>query len=119
MTLGEQTAPRLCWIARTSQQHPWQLKQSGLAKPSDRIYHGTARAPARTIAWAGDLATPLQQLLREVDRVVPALKQQQIKLAAAIPACKFARRTAPASGDTKTASKCVLPRLNGAEEEEE
>jgi hypothetical protein len=82
----------------------------GKTKSGDRIYHGTTRAPARTIAWAGDLTISLKQFLEEVDRTVLALKQQQPKLAAAIPACKDARRTAPSNGDTKKNNKHVIPR---------
>ena len=93
----------------------------GKTESGDRIYHGTTRAPARTVAWAGDLVIPLKQFLLEVDCEVLALKQKQpkLELTAAIPACKNARRTAPANGDTKKNNKCVLPRLVEEEEEEE
>jgi hypothetical protein len=87
----------------------------GKTESGGRIYHGTTRAPARTIAWAGDLVIPLKQFLLEVGCEVLALKQKQptLELAAAIPACKNARRTAPANGDTKKKRQVCFAETSG------
>ena len=92
----------------------------GKTMSSDRIYHGTARAPARTIAWGGDVIITPQQFWSEVNcKALELENDKKTKLTAAVQACKLAQRTAPADGDTKYNHKFVLPRPVGVEEEEE
>ena len=92
----------------------------GKTMSSDRIYHGTARAPARTIAWGGDVIITPQQFWSEVNcKALELENDKKTKLTAAVQACKLAQRTAPADGDTKYNHKFVLPRPGGVEEEGE